>query len=471
MSTSLVKSVTEYVSQLNSFCPYCNEPFDKGYEMREHITEEHINDIAKELTISLGKESGDGAETSDAKEDAVDDDGEVEHFDEKDEFTGEAGHKVTVNYGSSDEAEGGDYSNVIYYGAKKEFEVPEDVEDEDKEYQNQSEGEGYYKQITKSKKTGKYGIRETNRRVREAKRSQELSNEGVWHTYTMTPAGGQRPVKHKLGLIPLTDVNASGLGYKGKFVAGCIYHNKVEYPPYIENIEQLAHEAIKLSHKKGVKEDAVVSATKEYLKEQKALEGQLVDFSNNPKKYSEYLSGKKLWKLYNKYAKTGDEDDMRAYLEARENAEKEYGKDADEIMRTYDEVVEEQTKRRENAKLDYSMLTGEKERSRQKRGYKPAEAPIGNSPSKFEQPRKWEDFFPPKKEDESKKSLKKFSYDRDVDEVLKELVEKCRYRGTVGDEYKCPYDTAIFVTKNGLAYHLLEKHASEVEDIIEEAEY
>ncbi len=67
-----------------------------------------------------------------------------------------------------------------------------------------------------------------------------------------------------------------------------------------------------------------------------------------------------------------------------------------------------------------------------------------------------------------KGSIAKFSYYRDVNDTLKAFVRKFKYRGTVGDEWKCPYDGAIFVTKDGFAYHLLQRHDDEVAKIIEE---
>ncbi|MEM0142545.1 MAG: hypothetical protein QXL94_01125 [Candidatus Parvarchaeum sp.] len=68
------------------------------------------------------------------------------------------------------------------------------------------------------------------------------------------------------------------------------------------------------------------------------------------------------------------------------------------------------------------------------------------------------------------KEMKKFSYERDVDDTVKELVEKGKYMGTLGYEYKCPFDNAIFINKNGLAYHILQKHPDIVEDIVDDAE-
>ncbi len=72
-------------------------------------------------------------------------------------------------------------------------------------------------------------------------------------------------------------------------------------------------------------------------------------------------------------------------------------------------------------------------------------------------------------EDEKKKSVDvmKFDYDKDVSDVIKQFVESLRYEGTVGDEWKCPYDKAIFVTPNAMALHLLEQHNGEVIKIVE----
>ena len=67
--------------------------------------------------------------------------------------------------------------------------------------------------------------------------------------------------------------------------------------------------------------------------------------------------------------------------------------------------------------------------------------------------------------------VSKFNYERDVDETIKELVDRQEYRGTIGLEYKCPFDSAVFINKNGLAYHLLTKHTNELDDIIDDYEY
>ena len=63
--------------------------------------------------------------------------------------------------------------------------------------------------------------------------------------------------------------------------------------------------------------------------------------------------------------------------------------------------------------------------------------------------------------------LVKFDYDTEVSDVVKEFVERLRYQGTVGDEWMCPYDKAIFVTPNAMALHLLQKHSSIITKIVE----
>ncbi len=71
-------------------------------------------------------------------------------------------------------------------------------------------------------------------------------------------------------------------------------------------------------------------------------------------------------------------------------------------------------------------------------------------------------------EEDEKKSVDfiKFDYQKDVAETVKAFVESLRYRGTVGDEWKCPYDKAIFVTPDAMAYHLLNRHSDVIEKIV-----
>ncbi|MEM0143150.1 MAG: hypothetical protein QXL94_04265, partial [Candidatus Parvarchaeum sp.] len=61
-----------------------------------------------------------------------------------------------------------------------------------------------------------------------------------------------------------------------------------------------------------------------------------------------------------------------------------------------------------------------------------------------------------------------FDYYDDIDDAIKDIIENNKVYGTVGIEYKCPFDGAIFVNKNGLGYHLLQKHKDAISDIIEE---
>jgi len=58
-----------------------------------------------------------------------------------------------------------------------------------------------------------------------------------------------------------------------------------------------------------------------------------------------------------------------------------------------------------------------------------------------------------------RKSITKFNYQTEVSDMVKSFVDKLRYRGTVGDEWECPYDKAVFVTPDAMGYHLLNRHS------------
>lgn len=543
MPRSDIYNAIQYLSQLNDICPYCKEVLEKGADMEEHLDENHFY-LIKGVVDAIVQKEGEGIAETDAVNGSDEDEesGDDEGVKEQQKWEN---NRPSVNYGSYNDEEGGQYGHTIYYGEqRKENEVAEgDEQNRSKEYENQSEGETYKevgdefddenseeKQYENAiiyslyddelegfqcpvdrrvlhdpdmffehmrmkhglggkelynrmkgrgmrkgrKKNSPYSIRETNRRVREAQRKTELDNDGVW--YTTSPDGERK--KHKIGLIAAKRDEAGYTPMKASRYAGCVYHNEVEFPEGIETLEQLVHEAIRHSHGGRVNPEDILRATEKKLAENNIVDSRQRYFSEpeHLNEYQRYLMGEKLTHLIQRMDRALKDDDDYKYEQAkneydtlRNQLEEKYGEDdVDAMMAEYSErhyrEVEDKIEARRNFAREHGGTP-----YRRKPNYKPATVHIDED-SPMYRVRDMSEFFPPKDKEQKKGRIRKFSYDRDVDDVIKELVESCKYNGTIGVEYKCPYDKAVFVTKNGLAYHFLLKHNNTIQDIIEEVE-
>ena len=493
----------EFLSKKSKVCPYCNETFEKSYELYDDLEKNHILSIMKDLNDYNDKQKRDTKKPDEGATTIIH--GEPDEVESKEPSEAELMTKLDSEMPEGEEAN----KNPDIAAGLEVGEIDEDGE------------------LMKSKRgRGMNGPSVYQRRRRAALKHVKLVNETAWtETYEYKPTEEQKEREKKQG------INVDEKTYKfttyhrlaakdGDEVtparAYCVSDNLTHFPPINYSDEKEKNESISVmihaayykgktgtrrfipNHLKPRPYKRWAKPESEAEKERRKLRDEAIAHNNEYPVYfdatieriesDKVLYEAKVQKLAETYAakmkpdpaeldpdagyvqpeyvdprteaeKNKDEaiETVRRDLE-RERSEKHREKFLDNAVKEKDEPI----KVIENGQIKV-LMPGTDEYNNYKLKLKIRES--ANEPESNLKVTKPTGGRP------KKKGIMKFNYDRDVDDVLKEIIEHSSYQGTVGKEYKCPFgDNTIFVNANGLGYHILQKHANEVEEIILDAE-
>ena len=504
--------VFNYISKKNKSCPFDDENFEKSYDLFDHLEQYHtqeMNSILNFYKNEFGDEtlsSNVSGDKDDDKEDEDNDISERTHIVEypyegdKEPDSGKVGWQTYRHLPEGAESNT-NYEDVSASTYSKEYEIPDEEDSEEneeesnarREYKNLSEGQTYYKG---KRGKGKNGPKEYRRRVRAFINHITKKKDVEWVEHYTVVVGydkDEKPLEREMRTYhslynysrKVEDEENPKLRVYTQYIV-CREDGLTHFPEEAEDEDNKQLIGIYISaamhrNKNGIDNvpvedsNALYRETLEHYEEDKPRYRELV--LRQAETFAE--------KSENSYAADYDPD---ANMKFPETLNRRSMRSEEEIER--DKVIarlRQTYQRRENDKRHKEMINELKNPNPQpfklidrKTGEVRIIQPGTNEYDHYND--KWNSLHPSKDKDKNSNKRKstglenisgdyvlimKFSYERDVDDTVKELIERQKYMGTIGTEYKCPFDRAIFINKNGLGYHLLTKHLNEINDIVD----